>query len=228
MLKYLPFFKFSQKTIVNEVILLFNALSSIFVSLSFWLSWNKFYLIGHTEFIIVITLTFVIFILSVFYYLKKNTKYVCKISDKYFWLYPPYINLPISMALSVYTTSIFSNAYREEWLKMLKEMDTVYSQLGQILLYLIVLIPSVLLGVYLINKIITKFKKYKIALSAIISLILLFFNHERISFFSARFWFLVWGIEMIIWLVFIIKKLKEIPKLREQLVKEKEYNKYIP
>ncbi|OIO06948.1 hypothetical protein CO115_02070 [Candidatus Falkowbacteria bacterium CG_4_9_14_3_um_filter_36_9] len=64
--------------------------------------------------------------------------------------------------------------------------------------------------------------------NAIISLILLFFNHERISFFSARFWFLVWGIEMIIWLVFIIKKLKEIPKLREQLVKEKEYNKYIP
>jgi len=207
MLKYLPFFKFSQKTIVNEVILLFNALSSIFVSLSFWLSWNKFYLIGHTEFIIVITLTFVIFILSVFYYLKKNTKYVCKISDKYFWLYPPYINLPISMALSVYTTSIFSNAYREEWLKMLKEMDTVYSQLGQILLYLIVLIPSVLLGVYLINKIITKFKKYKIALSAIISLILVLVlglpiglvNNIETSSFGDKIYLLAeYGVKMII------------------------------
>ena len=172
MSKYLPFFKFSLKTTASEIILLFNALSSIFISLSFWLSWNKFYLIGQTEFIIVIILTFVIFILSVFYYLKNNTKYVCGINNKYFWLYPPYINLPISIALSVYITSIFSSTYREGWLIMLNEMDTVYSQLGQILLYLIVLIPSVLLGVYLLDKIITRFKKHKIAISIIISLIL--------------------------------------------------------
>jgi amino acid transporter len=58
--------------------------------------------------------------------------------------------------------------------------------------------------------------------------LLLFFTYETIPFLSARFWFLVWGAEMLAWLVFIIKNSLEIPKKRELIEKDKEFKKYIP
>lgn len=61
-----------------------------------------------------------------------------------------------------------------------------------------------------------------------ISLVLLFFTYEAIPLLSSRFWFLLWAIEMLIWLFFLIKKLKIIPEKQKQLKKEKEYKKYIP
>ncbi|MBU4347054.1 hypothetical protein KJ586_03185 [Patescibacteria group bacterium] len=64
--------------------------------------------------------------------------------------------------------------------------------------------------------------------NAIIGLILLFFTYELIPVLSSRFWFLFWGIEMIIWLVFIGKTLAGIPQKRKQLEQEREYKKYIP
>lgn len=61
-----------------------------------------------------------------------------------------------------------------------------------------------------------------------VGLILLFFSHELIPFLSARFWFLLWGLSMAVWLVFIFKTLAVIPKKKKQIEKEREYKKYIP
>lgn len=62
----------------------------------------------------------------------------------------------------------------------------------------------------------------------IIGLIVLFFNYENIPFFSARFWFIIWFIENIIFLFFIYKKLKKIPARKMALELEKERKKYLP
>jgi len=64
--------------------------------------------------------------------------------------------------------------------------------------------------------------------NAIIGLVLLFFNYELIPFLSARFWFLLWGAGMIVWLVFILKALIKIPDRKKQIEKDKEFRKYIP
>jgi amino acid transporter len=64
--------------------------------------------------------------------------------------------------------------------------------------------------------------------NAIVGLIILFFNYEMVPLLSARFWFVLWGIEMIVWLFFILRMAREIPKKKEQLEKEREFKKYIP
>ncbi|MCF7794859.1 hypothetical protein K9M50_00655 [Patescibacteria group bacterium] len=64
--------------------------------------------------------------------------------------------------------------------------------------------------------------------NSIISLFILFFNLETIPFFSARLWFILWLIEIIMWLVFIFKEFKRIPKKREEYKKHEEFKKYIP
>lgn len=61
-----------------------------------------------------------------------------------------------------------------------------------------------------------------------IGLILLFFNYESVPLLSARFWFILWAIEMGIWTYLIIRDVKKIPARKEQFEKEKEYQKYIP
>ncbi len=65
-------------------------------------------------------------------------------------------------------------------------------------------------------------------INCFIGLILLFFNYELIPFLSARFWFLLWGAGMAVWLFFIFKILKNIPQKKKQIADEKEYEKYIP
>jgi hypothetical protein len=62
----------------------------------------------------------------------------------------------------------------------------------------------------------------------LIGLVILFFTYEMVVFLSARFWILFWAIEMLIWFIFIIRKLREIPSRRKQLEEEKEFKKYIP
>jgi len=64
--------------------------------------------------------------------------------------------------------------------------------------------------------------------NTIIGLIFLFFNYEMVPFFSARFWLALWAIEMIVWLMFILRKIKKIPLLKKQKAQEKELNKYLP
>lgn len=62
----------------------------------------------------------------------------------------------------------------------------------------------------------------------IIGLIIFFFNYEMIPFFTARFWFAIWALEMLVWLIFIFRKLKNIPKAKQRLEEEKELKKYLP
>lgn len=64
--------------------------------------------------------------------------------------------------------------------------------------------------------------------NAFIGLVILFFNLEEIQFFSARFWFILWGIEMVIWIFYIVKKGIKIPKDKRTRNQKKEYNKYMP
>jgi len=72
-------------------------------------------------------------------------------------------------------------------------------------------------------------KIYNLCLSnAIIGLLFLFFNYEMVPFFSARFWLALWAIEMIVWFIFILKKIKKIPQLKKQKDHEKELKKYLP
>lgn len=61
-----------------------------------------------------------------------------------------------------------------------------------------------------------------------IGLILMFFDYERSPFLSSRFWFLFWGLFMLVWLIFIFLELKKIPEKKKQAEIEKEYKKYIP
>ncbi len=62
----------------------------------------------------------------------------------------------------------------------------------------------------------------------ILGLILFFFNYESLPFFSARLWLGLWAIEIIVWLLFIVKALKTIPKKKKKMEEEKEFNKYLP
>lgn len=72
-------------------------------------------------------------------------------------------------------------------------------------------------------------KLYFFSLSnLVIGLFLFFFAYELLPFLSMRFWFLLWGIGMAVWVGFIIKVLLEIPRIKEKRIKEEEYRKYIP
>jgi hypothetical protein len=64
--------------------------------------------------------------------------------------------------------------------------------------------------------------------NTLIGLFIFFFNYEMIPFFTARFWFALWAIEMLVSLIFIIKKLKFISKKKENLAKDQELKKYLP
>src|SRR6056297_661341 len=52
--------------------------------------------------------------------------------------------------------------------------------------------------------------------NAVVGLIILFFNYEKVPFFSGRFWFLLWLIEGGIWIFFLGKQLKKIPELKKK------------
>ncbi len=62
----------------------------------------------------------------------------------------------------------------------------------------------------------------------LIGLIVLFFNYENIPFFAARFWLGLWAIGMLIWLYFILIKIKEIPAKKQAIAAEQAKKKYLP
>ena len=64
--------------------------------------------------------------------------------------------------------------------------------------------------------------------NTIIGIFLLFFAYELIPILSSRLWFLIWAVEMLIWMVFIYKDFKKIPEIQEKIKKEQEFKKYIP
>lgn len=64
--------------------------------------------------------------------------------------------------------------------------------------------------------------------NTVIGIFLLFFAYELIPFLSSRILFLLWLIEMIVWIIFIVRFALNIPKVIEKQQKENEYKKYIP
>jgi len=62
----------------------------------------------------------------------------------------------------------------------------------------------------------------------LLGLLLFFFEYQRVYFFSARFWWLIWLVFMLIWGFSIFKNFKKTIKNREGKIKEKEFKKYLP
>ncbi len=66
------------------------------------------------------------------------------------------------------------------------------------------------------------------ASNLVIGAILFFFNYERAAFLSARFWLALWLITMILWLLWIVKSLRQVPLRKKEREKEQEFKKYLP
>ena len=64
--------------------------------------------------------------------------------------------------------------------------------------------------------------------NAVIGLILSFFYYEQAVFFSARIWFLFWALEIVLWIISIVKLLIKIPKNKKEIEAQMAYNKYLP
>lgn len=64
--------------------------------------------------------------------------------------------------------------------------------------------------------------------NAILGVLLAFFNYQMVPILMAKAWFLVWGANMIVWLIFIIKFSKTLPLRKAKLDREKEFKKYLP
>jgi len=63
---------------------------------------------------------------------------------------------------------------------------------------------------------------------SIISLFLVFFRKIKVPYFQIRFVLILWWILILIWLITIIQnQLTQVPELREQDKKRKEFEKYI-
>lgn len=62
----------------------------------------------------------------------------------------------------------------------------------------------------------------------LIGFIFFFFTSERIPFLGMRFWWLAWLIIGIIWIVFIVKFILRIPKLKNKREEEAKFKKYLP
>ncbi len=70
---------------------------------------------------------------------------------------------------------------------------------------------------------------YNFALiGTIIGALLLFFTYESVPFLSARFWFALWVIGQGAWGYLIFRRLKQLPKIKEEIAAKKEFNKYVP
>lgn len=65
-------------------------------------------------------------------------------------------------------------------------------------------------------------------LNFILFLIYFFFIYENVPFFSSRFWFIILLVEIGFWIYFIIKDFREIPILKKETEKKKEFEKYLP
>lgn len=63
----------------------------------------------------------------------------------------------------------------------------------------------------------------------LIGLTFFFFSFEEIYLLSARFWFALWGISLIVWIVMIIRYAKvTIPMLRQEEIEKHKRNEYLP
>ncbi|PIT94516.1 hypothetical protein COT98_03315 [Candidatus Falkowbacteria bacterium CG10_big_fil_rev_8_21_14_0_10_39_9] len=55
-----------------------------------------------------------------------------------------------------------------------------------------------------------------------------FFIYEEVPFFSSHFWFLLWAIELAIWLIILFKQFKKIPMIKKRVEEQKNFSKYLP
>jgi len=65
-------------------------------------------------------------------------------------------------------------------------------------------------------------------INLIIGVLLFFFSWQEAYFLSARFWYLLWLIIMVVWLLEIRKKNGKISDLRDKRKKRQEFEKYLP
>lgn len=64
--------------------------------------------------------------------------------------------------------------------------------------------------------------------NSLIGLYLIFVNYEIIPVLRARFWFVVWGIIVVIWIISLIRDINKRKKRKEDHAKEIELKKYLP
>lgn len=62
----------------------------------------------------------------------------------------------------------------------------------------------------------------------IIGALLWFFSAQRVPFFSMRIWFVAWAVLHVVWAWYIYKRYKQVPEVREELAKKREFKRYIP
>ncbi len=65
-------------------------------------------------------------------------------------------------------------------------------------------------------------------INLIIGALLFFFSWEEAYFLSARFWYMLWIIIMVVWLLELKKKSGKISDLRDKRKKRQEFEKYLP
>lgn len=64
---------------------------------------------------------------------------------------------------------------------------------------------------------------------SIIGLVLMFFRHQLIPYLGMRAWTLLWWLAAAIWMIYILKYLfVDIPKQKEEIQAQREFEKYLP
>ncbi len=127
--------------------------------------------------------------------------------------------------------SLFTLSY---WINLRPGSLTLQFQRNMVIFLVILVILTFIFALFksrhrksLFNRIWRKSYSFSVS-NLVIGLFLLFFFYEAIPFLSARFWLLLWGLGMMVWLFFIGKILVKIPKIRQKIKEEKEFRKYIP
>lgn len=59
-------------------------------------------------------------------------------------------------------------------------------------------------------------------------LFLLFTTSQSIGFFSARFWFVLWGIIHAVWGYYLYQRWQKIPAIQKEIEQRREFKKYVP
>ena len=96
--------------------------------------------------------------------------------------------------------------------------------LGFILYYL----QAKKLGDKLLLKAFRKFTNFGFSFG-MVGLILVFFKHQRVPYLGMRIWLTLWLLACLGWLIFILKyALLDLPKLKKEKERQKEFEKYLP
>lgn len=63
----------------------------------------------------------------------------------------------------------------------------------------------------------------------VLGLVLLVMDYERVTFFSARFWYLLWAIGFVVWMIFVLKKLvRDLPERKKMIDDRKKLERWLP